>query len=245
MLLLLVFIFIITLCTISYLYRDMPQIISSSYYPDVQKLTLNKKLLISDLEAYSKSRKWIESTIWEKAKNYDDIHYDESYLNLTPDEPKWRGFILRLNKSLVTDNIYIVPKTTKLMLNIPNPINIVITCLEPYTNIKNTNKNGVFRALIPIVIPEKEYEPRPTLIKSWNEPNFKIQNILGWNKTIDKDTNDMSIDKTTGINIAGNNIDIIDMEKNNELIIFDTNLDYQIWNKTKRNAFILIIDIAK
>lgn len=246
----LVFIIAMTImfCSICYLHRQKPEIISSSYYPDILKLTTYKKTFINDIAQYSKARKWINQNIWENAQNYDNIIYDETFLNIDLEKPRWLGFVLRLNKILVSDNIYMVPNTTKSLLNIPEPINLVVTCIEPNYYLKIPGKSSTspqYRAFIPILVAEKESEPRPTLIKEWSETNFKIGDILSWDKKIEKDPDDISIDKTTGIGISGTSYNLDDIEKNNDLIIFDKNLDYQVWNKTKKNSYVLIIDIAK
>ena len=242
-------IFIIILCIICYYYRLIPEVIPSSNFPDIQQLTQNKTIFINDLLAYSEAQKWINYHVWEVAKSYNSIQYDVSYINLDINKPAWRGFIIRLNKVLVPENIYTVPQTTKLILNIPNAINVVMTCLEAGFNNKikaRTNPLGyTYRAFVPIYISEKEYKPRPTLIKNWNTPNYVLGNIKGWDTVVKNNPNDLSIDNIVGVNIAGNSINLINMEKNNDIVIFDSRLDYQIWNRTKYDSFILVVDVLQ
>lgn len=247
--LLFIFTFILLLCLISYYYRLRPKIISSSNFPDIQQLTQYKKTFIDELASYSQAHNWINYSTWETASHYDAIKNSGSYLNLNINNPLWNGYIFRLNKNIVVDNSYAAPKTTLLLLNISRVVNVVMTCLEAgfsaqITAIKNP-LGYIYRAFVPIYIAEKTYGPKPTLIKNWNTPNYVMGNVRGWHTVIKKNPNDLSINHIVGVNIAGNSINLIDTDKNNEIVIFDGRLDYQIWNKTDYDSFILVIDVLQ
>jgi hypothetical protein len=139
--------------------------ININKYPELNVLSENHKVILSELKKILKNGLW---------SNYDDLHKkdifrnssveeviqklskSESKVNIETQEPKWKVFGLIFNKNIIEKNKEFCPNTVNLLKSIPCIVNAGFSCLEANkaTDIHSDDNIDFFRYQLPLIVPE-------------------------------------------------------------------------------------------
>lgn len=157
--------------------------ISNNKYPNMKYIHDNRKIIIEELQNILHKKVWTNWINYDNINNIptlnktsrnDIIAYMNANICSLNSTSSWKIFCLLLYGEPILENVKYFPKTIKLFQNMPEIINVGLSCLEPHseTTLHKAYNNKICRCHIPLIIPKGNK----------NKLGLKVNNdILDWN----------------------------------------------------------------
>lgn len=206
---------ILFLCLLSYFIRDIPDFIPISYYPKLSILLDNKKIFVNEIERYSKTNNWTKF----------DNHHPINNINA----------LLQMDIKQIKDYLS----------EYSNYINIISPVCRIFwlkLNKKLIDGNAFYCPLSMKYLSQIDNVINMGIMCF--EAGYTGQRNSKNNSPIIRSYIPFFIPEgDTGIHIGSQTLQWNDMDKQNDIIIFDDKLKHNFWNYTDTNSYVIVIDL--